>query len=306
MRLIRFFSDGEVHLGVRQQDSVVDATSAARHYWSREVASPTAFMAADGLEQLAALCRRAQEDQRFLLPDGGLRLDAPIRDVPKLLALASNYRAHAIEAGLAAIPESGLLTPQVFLKPASTAINAPGAAVAIRPNNVFVDWEIELAVVIGRGGRDIPAAEAMSHVFGYSVINDISERKFNARLENRKLREADPFFDWLLGKWFDGHAPLGPEIVTCDEIPDPHQLGIRLWVNDKLMQNSNTREMVFQIPESIRYISSVMTLEPGDVIAMGTPDGVGMARGIALQPGDRMRGEIDRIGVLENYVAGVE
>jgi 2-keto-4-pentenoate hydratase/2-oxohepta-3-ene-1,7-dioic acid hydratase in catechol pathway len=279
MRLLRFFSqDGAVHLGLRQGETVLDLG----------VRGP--------LEQIPSSVIAGAPR----LPAAGLRLDAPIRNVPKLLALAGNYRKHIVESGFAA-PDGRLLTPQVFSKP-STAINAPGGEVVLRSNNVFLDWEAELAVVIGRRACQVPEAEAMSCVFGYTVINDISERRFNAGLENRNVREFDPFFDWLMGKWFDGSAPLGPEIVTCDEIPDPHNLPIRLWLNGDLMQESNTRCMIFSVPQTIAAISAVLTLEPGDVIAMGTPEGVGFARGRALAVGDRLRAEIEGIGALDTFV----
>lgn len=280
MRLLRFFTEeGPVHLGVRQGSDVVDLGAK----------SPLELMRGGVPAPLRTLSAK------------GLRLDAPIRDCPKLLALAGNYRKHIVEAGFADVAGSGGLTPQVFWKP-NTAINAPGGAITIRGNNVFVDWEIELGVVIGKRTKAVSAADAMSSVFGYTIVNDVSERKCNSGIANRSLREFDPFFDWLMGKWFDGYAPMGPEIVTQDEVPEPHDLALRLWVNDELMQDSRTSAMLFRIPETIAYIASVMTLEPGDVIAMGTPSGTGSARGIALKPGDHMRGEIEGLGVLENVI----
>lgn len=281
MRVLRFFDeDGTVHLGIRKGAEVLDLGES----------SPMALMSG----------ARPRETRR--LPAGGLRLDAPLRNPSKVLALAGNYRKHVAEAGLDQLAGREILTPQVFWKP-PTAINAPGGTICIRPNNVFVDWEIELAVVIGRRTKDVPEADAMASVFGYTIVNDISERKFNSGIEGRTVRQFDPFFDFLMGKWFDGHLPMGPEIVTREEAPDPHDLAIRLWLNGTLMQDSRTSCMIFGIPETIAYISSVMTLEPGDVIAMGTPDGVGMARGIALRPGDRLAGEIEGLGTLENTVA---
>jgi 2-keto-4-pentenoate hydratase/2-oxohepta-3-ene-1,7-dioic acid hydratase in catechol pathway len=278
MRILRFFSsDGSVHLGVREHNEVIDL----------------------GVKSPIDLMRGAGPLDGPRLVAGGLRLDAPIRDSRKLFALAGNYRKHIVESGFQDPTAEGVLTPQVFWKPPTT-INSPGGAIPIRANNVFVDWEIELAVIVGQRAKDVPAGAGLDYVYGYTVMNDISERKFNARVENRKVREFDPFFDWLIGKWFDGHAPLGPEIITKDEIPDPHNLPIRLWVNGELMQDSNTSYMIFDIPQTIAYISSVVTLEPGDIIAMGTPEGVGFARGIALKPGDVLRGEIEGIGVLEN------
>lgn len=278
MRFIRFFSsDGTTHLGVRQGDRVRDLGS---H---------------DLFEPLSA----QQLEQAPLLPFDGLNLDAPVHKVPKLLALAGNFRKHIEEAGLST--SGSIWTPQFFWKP-STALLRPGGAVKLRTKNQFFDWEVELAVVIGKRARDISAESAMDHVFGYTVINDLSERKFNSEIPNRDKRDFDPFFDWLMGKWFDGSAPLGPEIVTADEIPDPHNLPLRLWLNDELMQESNTSAMIFSIPEAIAAISAVLTLEPGDLIAMGTPEGVGIARGRALRHGDHMRAEVVGIGVLDTYI----
>jgi 2,4-didehydro-3-deoxy-L-rhamnonate hydrolase len=130
----------------------------------------------------------------------------------------------------------------------------------------------------------------------------VSERELNRDMPGRNVREFDPFFDWLLGKWFDGSAPLGPEIVTADEVGDPHALNLRLSLNGGIMQSGNTAQMIFNIPQTIAYISSVLTLEPGDVIAMGTPEGVGKARGIRLKPGDLMSAEIEGIGILETSI----
>ncbi len=309
MRFLRFFTDeGEVHLGLKYGRQVMDVTLAARRLLARDIETFTAFMAEEsvGPEQLSAIIENvagSQALQREVLkePDG-LRLDAPLRDVRKLLALAGNYHEHIVESGFKDVDETSRITPQVFMKPPSTCITAPGKPVLIRQANVFVDWEIELAVIIGQRGRDIPRENAMKYVFGYTVLNDVSERDLNSRMTNREVREFDPFFDWLMGKWFDGFCPLGPEVLTADEIPDPHALAIRLWVNGQLMQDANTSQMIFGIPETISYISQVLTLEPGDIIAMGTPAGVGKGRGISLKPGDVMRGEIEGIGVLETPV----
>ncbi|MEO6829109.1 MAG: fumarylacetoacetate hydrolase family protein [Acidobacteriaceae bacterium] len=279
MRLLRFFAaDGSIHLGLRQGDKV-------RDLGVREPLEPIST------EAITAAS---------LLPLAGLRLDAPIRSVPKILALAGNYRKHIVESGFSDAG-SRLWTPQIFWKP-TTSILEPGGKVALRSNNVFFDWEAELAVIIGRRTKDVPASEAMSCVFGYTIINDLSERKFNAQIEHRDKREFDPFFDWLMGKWFDGSSPLGPEIVTADEVSDPHNLPIRLSLNGERMQDSNTSHMIFGIAETIAAISSVLTLEPGDIIAMGTPEGVGFARGRALRAGDHLRAEIEGLGMLDTFI----
>ena len=280
MRVLRFLADGgATHLGVRQGETVLD------------LGPRSTQVLFDG-----SLPR--PQDKR---PLDSLTLDAPIRDSRKLLALAGNFRKHVVESGFAAVRDADAITPQVFWKPPTT-INRPQGSIALRPANVFLDWEVELAVVIGRTATQVSAAEAMDAVFGYTAINDISERKLNSRMEPRTVREFDKFFDWLLGKWFDGSAPLGPEIVTKDEIPDPQDLRLKLWVNGELMQDGHTSQMIFRIPETIAYISSVVTLEPGDIIAMGTPDGVGSARGLSLKQGDRVRCEVEHIGVLETEV----
>ena len=289
MRFARFFQGEETHLGLVQDDFIFDLTAASG------LRSVTQLMNDAGLPEPLT-------DGRFRRPRDGVRLDAPIRDVPKLLALAGNFRKHIEESGFRSVASQDVITPQVFSKPPSTTIIAPGGSIALGPANRFLDWEVELAVIIGRRGRHISADRAMSYVFGYSVLNDVSERELNAGYEGRKVREFDPFFDWLLGKWFDGSAPLGPEIVTADEIRDPHALPLRLSLNGEVMQSGTTAQMIFDIPQTIEYISAVVTLEPGDVIAMGTPDGVGKARGIRLKPGDVMRAEIDGIGVLETSI----
>jgi 2-keto-4-pentenoate hydratase/2-oxohepta-3-ene-1,7-dioic acid hydratase in catechol pathway len=230
------------------------------------------------------------------------RLLPPIPNPGKLLCLAGNYREHIIESGFAAPEANDIITPQVFLKP-STCLIADGAPIPLYANNVAVGWEVELAVIIGRGGRNIRAADALDHVFGYTILNDISERKLNSRIENRRKREVDGFFDWLAGKWFDGFAPCGPWIVTADEIPDPHSLGIRLFVNGELRQESSTGAMLFDVPAQIEYISSITTLEAGDIISTGTPAGAGLGSGSkALKDGDEVLCEIDRIGSLRNRV----
>jgi 2-keto-4-pentenoate hydratase/2-oxohepta-3-ene-1,7-dioic acid hydratase in catechol pathway len=304
MRFIRFFHDsGEIRLGLRREDAVLDLTALAREKMGREWCSVTDLMNGE-LDLLRELV--GTPDSQWITDIKSLKLDAPIRDIPKLLALAGNFHKHVVESGFRDLQKEERITPQVFCKPPSTTVNRPGGEIALYKSNVFLDWEVELAVVIGKRARDIEQEDAMSYVFGYTVINDISEREFNSGSAGRTVREFDPFFDWLIGKWFDGSAPLGPEIVTADEIPNPHDLDLRLAVNGELMQSSNTSQMIFAIPQTIAYVSSVVTLEPGDVIAMGTPDGVGRARGIRLQPGDRIRAEVEKIGVLENTVIARE
>jgi 2-keto-4-pentenoate hydratase/2-oxohepta-3-ene-1,7-dioic acid hydratase in catechol pathway len=279
MRFLRFrHTDGTVHTGIRKGDQVCDL---GYH------------------DPLAPLENSIFRSAPVVNVDVS-RLEVPLARVPKILALAGNYRKHVAESGFSG-PERGVWTPQVFWKP-STALLGNGGTVALRENNHFFDWEAELAIVIGREARDVSAADAIQYVFGYAVCNDLSERKYNSCIENRDKREFDPFFDWLMGKWFDGSAPLGPELVTADEVPDPDNLNIRMLLNGELMQNSNTSQMIFKGAETIAAVSAVVTLEPGDVIMMGTPDGVGFARGRSLRSGDHLRTEIEGLGSLDTFI----
>lgn len=245
------------------------------------------------------------EDNRKLAPAWvdikDLKLESPLLRPGKIVCLAGNYREHIAESGYAVPESSAVITQQLFLKPASSIIGNDDD-ILIGRNNHTVGWETELAVVIGKRGRDIQAGDAYDHVFGYTILNDVSERGVNSRVENRIKREMDGFFDWLAGKWFDSFAPCGPWIVTADEIADPHNLEIKLTVNGQVRQQGNTRDMIFRIPEQLAYISSIMTLEPGDIISTGTPVGAGVGGAASLRDGDELVCEIEEIGTLHNKV----
>ncbi|HXP83386.1 MAG TPA: fumarylacetoacetate hydrolase family protein [Bryobacteraceae bacterium] len=212
---------------------------------------------------------------------------APVPRPPKFICVGLNYRDHAAEARLE-IPT----VPTIFSK-FSNVVIGPGAAVILPKASAKPDYEAELAFVIGRGGRHIPAARAYEHVLGYTIVNDISARDFQAATSQ-----------WLMGKTFDTFGPMGPWIVTKDEIPDPHALDISTEIGGEILQHSNTREMVFHIPALIEFISTVVTLEPGDVVATGTPAGVGFARRPRrwLQPGEETIVRIQGIGELRNPI----
>ena len=297
----------DTRIGVVRGERIVDVARAALLAGEEppaELREMQALIAAGeaGLRRVAALLHGAPEEAE--LPLASVELLAPLpRPRKNVFCLGRNYAEHAAESLRAAGQEVRLADyPNVFTK-APTAITGPYADIpydaSVTPE---LDWEVELAVVIGRAGRHIAKDDALAYVWGYTVLNDVSERDFNRRMTDRKVREIDPFFDWLMGKWFDGFCPLGPEVVSAEEIPDPHSLAIKLWVNGQLMQDANTSQMIFGIPQAISYISQVLTLEPGDIIAMGTPAGVGKGRGICLKAGDTMRGEIEGIGVLETPV----
>ena len=229
-------------------------------------------------------------------------LCAPVGRPGKIVCLAGNYRAHIAESGYVEPERQAQFTQQLFLKPATSLIG-DGAVIELGGQNVRVGWETELAVVIGKRGKNIREEDAYNYIFGYTILNDISERGLNSRIENRHLREMDGFCDWLAGKWFDGFAPCGPWVVTRDEIADPHNLKIQFYLNGELRQAGSTREMIFSIPEQIAYISSIMTLEPGDIISTGTPAGAGLGdKATSLADGDELESRIEGIGTLMNKV----
>jgi len=214
---------------------------------------------------------------------------SPITRPSKIICLGLNYRDHAIESGVA-IPKE----PVVFSK-YTTSIIGPNAPIKLPPDSQKVDYEAELVFVIGRGGRNISEADAMQHVAGYTCGHDVSARDYQLDRGGGQ---------WVIGKTFDTFAPMGPVLVTPDELTDPHNLPIRCRLNGQTMQDSNTGQMIFNIPQTIAYLSRVMTLEPGDVVFTGTPPGVGFARkpAVFLKPGDITEIEIEGIGVLRNPV----
>jgi 2-keto-4-pentenoate hydratase/2-oxohepta-3-ene-1,7-dioic acid hydratase in catechol pathway len=226
------------------------------------------------------------------------RLLAPLRWPRKVMCAGVNYRRHMREMG-GEIPAAGW-RPFFFLKAPTTTIIGPGDPIVIRlPEQARYDWEAELAVVIGTGGRDIPARAALAHVAGYCVANDITARGHH----KRDSVPAEAFvYDWFAAKSMDGSLPLGPGLTPAFQVPDPQDLRLRLWVNDELQQDESTADMVCTVAELIAAASEVATLEAGDVIATGTPSGVGAGRGLYLRPGDTVRTSIDGLGTLENTV----
>jgi 2-keto-4-pentenoate hydratase/2-oxohepta-3-ene-1,7-dioic acid hydratase in catechol pathway len=216
------------------------------------------------------------------------RILAPIANPPKLICIGLNYRDHALESNME-LPQ----TPVVFTK-FSNSIIGPGDTVVLPKASTQPDYEAELAIVIGVGGRNIPAAAWKKHVFGYTIVNDISARDIQLATSQ-----------WSLGKSFDTFCPMGPAIVSLDVLGDPHKLAIKLDIDGESLQDSNTDELVFKTGELIEYLSSIMTLSPGDIISTGTPAGVGLGRNPKrwIKPGETMTVEIEGIGKLTNPVA---
>lgn len=216
-----------------------------------------------------------------------VRLHAPLANPPRVFAIGLNYRDHAIESGMA-IPT----TPVVFFK-LTPSIVGPGDAIVLPKNSTEPDYEAEFAFVIGKGGYRIPAAAWREHVYGYTIVNDVSARDVQFATSQ-----------WSMSKNFPTFCPLGPAIVTANEIADPHELAIGLSIDGEVLQNSNTRELVFKIPELIEYLSSITPLLPGDIVSTGTPPGVGLGRTPKrwLRPGETVTVTVEGLGSLTNPV----
>ena len=244
---------------------------------------------------------RAGERERR--PLQGTRILAPLLTPGKVVAVAANYQEHVKEAGARA-RDQRTATPRLFLKP-DTSITGPDAPVALNPITHQLDWEVEIAVVIGRRAQGVSVEQALEHVFGYATSNDISARSLDLG-DDRDGEAWTGFFDWLEGKWLDGSAPLGPYLVTADEVGDPQDLALTLTLNGEVMQDGSSTDMVHTIAELVSFSSRLMTLHPGDVILTGTPSGVGATTGRFLAPGDVMVAEVEGLGALRTPVVAAD
>jgi 2-keto-4-pentenoate hydratase/2-oxohepta-3-ene-1,7-dioic acid hydratase in catechol pathway len=265
-------------------DSYVDlhATDAALPASLRE-------LLAEGRAALIAADQALRNEKAHRYPTASTRLLPPIPDPPKIVCLGLNYRDHAAESG-APIPKE----PVLFSKYA-TALIGDGDAIVLPTVSQEVDYEAELVIVIGKEGKNLKADRAMEHVAGYTIGHDVSARDWQLKKDQKQ---------WMVGKTFDTFAPTGPHLVTADEVPDPHNLAIRLRLNGQTMQDSNTKQMIFPVSQVLAYLSQVFTLQPGDLIFTGTPPGVGFARKppVFLKGGDVVEVEIETLGVLRNPV----
>jgi 2-keto-4-pentenoate hydratase/2-oxohepta-3-ene-1,7-dioic acid hydratase in catechol pathway len=275
MRFVTFQQNNHTHAGVLLGDKVVSLTQAGFHSVLEVINGGPAALA---LVKAAIL--KAPD-----FPLAEVKLLAPMPRPPKIICIGLNYRDHAIESKLE-IPK----IPVVFSKYPSVTIG-PGESIILPKNSEKPDYEAELAVVIGKNGRHVVAEDWREYVFGYMCLNDVSARDFQMATSQ-----------WMIGKTFDTFAPMGPYLVTADEIADPHTLDISLDINGEVLQRSNTKELIFRIPELIAYLSSVMTLEPGDVISTGTPSGVGFSYNPPrwLKAGDNVTVKIAGVGELTN------
>ena len=297
MRLLSFEGPDGPRIGAALAGDVVDLAAALAALDAGAAVLPadmTAFLALGDAGMVAALRALAfaarPENAVLRQPLTRVTLLAPVPRPGKILGVGRNYGAHAKEVGG---PKQEI--PRIFIKPASS-VCGPGTAVRIPAAVTKPDWEAELAVVIGRPAREVREADALHYVAGYTILDDVSAREFQFDVQPPQTSFA---------KGMDGFCPMGPWLVTPDELGEPWNLDIRCWLNDALVQEGNTADLIFPVPALIAHLSRYMTLEPGDVIATGTPAGSGAFRTppLWLKGGDRLRIEIPGIGVLEHGIA---
>ena len=281
MKLIRFGKEGQEKPGVHIEGKNYDVSPFVKDY-------DESFLTNQGIEKLTAVIAK----EKLVPINDRERIGSSVARPSKILCIGLNYAKHAKETG-AAIPTE----PILFMK-STTSLTGPFDPIIIPKNSEKTDWEVELAVVIGKKASYVTEAAAMDYVAGYVLHNDVSERSF--QLERGGT--------WDKGKGCDSFAPLGPWLVTKDEIPNPHALRLWLSLNGKMMQDSNTDDLIFNIPQLISYCSHFMTLLPGDVISTGTPAGVGLgfSPNIYLKPGDVVELGIDGLGVSKQTVVAYQ
>jgi 2-keto-4-pentenoate hydratase/2-oxohepta-3-ene-1,7-dioic acid hydratase in catechol pathway len=278
MKLCRFTQSGTTRIGKIENDHVVDLSSI----------NGVGTSMRDLISALPTLKDKLETFKGEKVPLSSVRLEAPITDPQKFLAIGMNYEAHAEEARQAGI---AVPTSQLWFNKQVSCIAGPFDAVELPKASDKLDYEAELAFVIGTRCHDVSEEDALSVVAGYLVCNDVSVRDWQQR---------SPTF--TLGKSWDTHGPIGPWITTADEVGDPHDLMMHLTVNGIEKQRSSTGDMIYNIRKQIAYLSTVMTLEPGDLIATGTPSGVGIASGSFLKNGDKVRVEVEGLGAIENEI----
>ena len=276
MKFVTFAeSNGTPRPGLLDQDQVIDLSAVYPDIVSLIGAGPNAL-------------QEAGKKSGARLPLKSVKLLAPLQNPPRIFCVGLNYRDHAVESNME-IPK----VPTIFLKLPSALVGT-GATIQLPAISTQPDYEAEFAAVIGTGGSNVAREDWEKHIFGYTILNDVSARDIQLATSQ-----------WTLGKSFDTFAPLGPAIVTKDEIADPHQLSIRLSIDGEVLQDSNTRELIFKLPDLIAYISSVTPLLPGDIISTGTPAGVGLGRKPQrwLKSGETITIDVAGLGTLVNPVA---
>ncbi len=301
MKLVNFVAADQVQrLGIVQDSRVYDLATAWNHRgeappWSNMIEFLTAGESA--LEAAGELAERAEKESLPHYPLHDVVIKAPIPRPPRIWCLADNFRMSSAAQESA---DEIKPTPLIFIKP-STSVIDPGGTIFLPRISDQVDYEIELAAVIGRRGKYISVDRAMDYVVGYTMFNDISARSMTFAGWRRRGADEDSI-DWMTGKWMDTFGPMGPYLVLKQAIPDPHALRMTLKVNGNLKQDGSTGQMINRIPELVSFISHMVALEPGDLISTGTCSGKGVETGVFLKPGDVMVGEIEGLGILQNTV----
>ncbi|MFD0871494.1 MULTISPECIES: fumarylacetoacetate hydrolase family protein [Paenibacillus] len=295
MKLLTFRLDGEYRLGVKTEAGVIDVQAAAAHSGYNDNKLPATIMdaitwgedAVSAISKLIETVASKGEDQPYLLDESKLEFGPCVTHPNKIICVGLNYRKHAEETN-APIPKY----PILFNKFNNT-LTGHGHDVTLPKVSTKVDYEAELVIVIGKKTKDVSKEQALSHVFGYCNVNDLSARDLQLRTPQ-----------WLLGKTCDDFSPLGPYLVTSDEVGNPNDLKIECYVNGEVRQSSNTADMIFHCDEIVSYISQYMTLEPGDIILTGTPEGVVLGypedKQVYLQDGDTVTIQIEKLGQLTN------
>ena len=292
MKLLQFQGGDGLRLGVKTDSGVVDVAAASE---ALGVDAPTSLIevievgqpAIDALQGVVDAVTASDASAGWTLDEMGLQYGPAVADPGKIICVGLNYRRHAAETGMA-VPE----TPVLFSKFLNT-IASYGDSVSLPPVATEYDYEVELGVVIGKPARNVSEDAALDYVLGYVTSNDISVRDLQTRTSQ-----------WLLGKTLDNFLPVGPYLVTADEVGDPQLLDIKTWVNGDIRQDSSTGDMIFTVAQIVSYISRYFTLEPGDLIVTGTPEGVAMGREDKpwLKPGDEVVVEVGKLGVLKNVM----
>jgi len=288
MKLVSYQSPTGTRLGALEQVGGQEVIADLNQLDSRIPSTMIEFL--QGGQELRILADRVtKETTSGRVNRNSVVLKAPVPNPGKIICIGLNYREHAAEANVQ-IPDY----PTIFAKYPNCLIGTK-EPIVIPPVTKQVDYEGELAVVMGRRARNVVADQALTYVAGYAPFNDVSARDYQFRTSQ-----------WTAGKIFDTFGPMGPALVTADDVPDPQNLDLRVTIGDEVLQDSNTRYMIFSVRHLLAYLSEFMTLEPGDIIATGTPSGVGSRRTPPrfLKPGDSVRVEIERLGILENPVSG--
>jgi 2-keto-4-pentenoate hydratase/2-oxohepta-3-ene-1,7-dioic acid hydratase in catechol pathway len=301
MRLVTFSKDGSFSCGLLADDGIVDISANWQGADAPHSVLEILQRGQDCLEKVKKISQTAGEK----IPADSVKLLAPLPRPGKVLALAGNYAKHIEEAGLALGLSSSprnTTVPRPFLMP-STVVTGPNETIPWPMYSDQTDYELELAVVIGRTAKCVRIDSAADYVAGYTIANDVSARSVTFS-KGRAKRPWDEFYDWLNGKWSDGFCPMGPSLVTKDEINDVQNLNMRLTVNGEVRQQANTAQMIYKVADVVSFLSHLMTLEPGDCVCTGTPSGVAMATGRFLRPGDIIECKIENLGTLTNTLGG--